>query len=111
MNVAFPDLQQAFPEVSRAHLSWVLNTYTIVSAAVLIPFGILADRIGRKKVALGGLATFTAGSTLGALAPAVPVLIAARTLQALGASAVTPASVALILDVVPTSRRTFAVAT
>ncbi len=111
MNVAFPDLQRGFPDVSRANLSWVLNTYTIVSAAVLVAFGILADRIGRKKVSLAGLVTFTSGSVLGALAPSVPVLIVARALQALGASATAPASVALILDEVPASRRTFAVAT
>jgi EmrB/QacA subfamily drug resistance transporter len=110
MNVAFPDLQRAFPDVTRAHLSWVLNTYTIVSAAVLVAFGIVADRLGRKRITLAGLATFTTGSVLGALAPSVPVLIAARALQALGASATAPASVALILDEVPTSRRTFAVA-
>jgi EmrB/QacA subfamily drug resistance transporter len=111
MNVAFPDLQRAFPDVSRATLSWVLNTYTIVAAAVLIPFGILADRVGRKRVLLVGLVGFTAGSTLGALAPSVPVLVAARAVQALGASAVTPASVALILSEMPASRRTVAVAT
>jgi EmrB/QacA subfamily drug resistance transporter len=110
MNVAFPDLQKAFPDVSRAHLSWVINTYTIVAAAVLVPLGIVADRVGRKRVTLAGLATFTTGSVLGALAPSVPVLIVARTLQALGASATAPASVALMLDEVPMSRRTFAVA-
>jgi EmrB/QacA subfamily drug resistance transporter len=111
MNVAFPDLQRAFPDVSRAHLSWVINTYTIVSATVLVAFGILADRLGRKRVALAGLATFTTGSLLGALAPSVPVLIVARVLQAAGASATAPASVALILDEMPINRRTFAVAT
>ncbi len=110
MNVAFPDLQASFSDQPRSTLSWVLNTYTIVAAAILIPLGVLADRVGRKRVLMVGLAAFTLGSTMGALAPSIPVLIVARVLQAIGGSAITPASVALILNEVPASRRTTAIA-
>src|SRR5687768_16329346 len=75
MNVAFPSLQRSWPDASRASLSWVLSVYTIVTAAVLIPAGVVADRVGHRRVALIGLATFVIGSTTGALSPSVSVLI------------------------------------
>ncbi|MCB0995794.1 MAG: MFS transporter, partial [Acidimicrobiales bacterium] len=108
MNVAFPDLQRSWPDASRASLSWVLSTYTIVTASVLIPAGVVADRVGHRRVALIGLATFVTGSMVGALSPSVSVLIAARVVQAVGGAMLGPAAVALLLDAVPASRRTFA---
>jgi EmrB/QacA subfamily drug resistance transporter len=108
MNVAFPALQRSWPEASRASLSWVLSVYTIVTAAVLIPAGVVADRVGHRRVALIGLATFVIGSSTGALSPNVSVLIAARVVQAIGGAMLGPAAVALLLDAVPASRRTFA---
>jgi EmrB/QacA subfamily drug resistance transporter len=82
--------------------------YTIVTAAVLIPAGVVADRVGHRRVALIGLATFVIGSSTGALSPNVSVLIAARVVQAVGGALLGPAAVALLLDAVPASRRTFA---
>lgn len=108
MNVAFPALQRSWPDASRASLSWVLSVYTIVTAAVLIPAGVVADRVGHRRVALIGLATFVIGSTTGALSPSVSVLITARVVQAVGGAMLGPAAVALLLDAVPASRRTFA---
>ena len=108
MNVAFPALQRSWPDASRASLSWVLSVYTIVTAAVLIPAGVVADRVGHRRVALIGLATFVIGSTTGALSPNVSVLIAGRVVQAIGGAMLGPAAVALLLDAVPASRRTFA---
>jgi EmrB/QacA subfamily drug resistance transporter len=110
MNVAFPALQRSWPDASRASLSWVLSVYTIVTAAVLIPAGVVADRVGHRRVALIGLATFVVGSSTGALSPNVSVLIAGRVVQALGGAMLGPAAVALLLDAVPSSRRTFAMA-
>ena len=108
MNVAFPSLQRSWPDASRASLSWVLSVYTIVTAAVLIPAGVVADRVGHRRVALIGLATFVIGSSTGALSPNVSVLIAGRVVQALGGAMLGPAAVALLLDAVPATRRTFA---
>lgn len=110
MNVAFPSLRADFPNVSTSDLSWVLSVYTIVGAAVFVPAGVMARRIGHKRTTLGGLAIFTIGSLLGALAPTVGILLFARVLQAVGGSAIGPSTVALIVDEFPPSRRTFAIA-
>ena len=61
VNVAFPDIG-ATSRATLADLSWVLNAYTIVFAALLVPAGRMADRAGRKRVFLGGLALFVAAS-------------------------------------------------
>src|ERR671932_134134 len=55
VNIAFPDLRADFGSSSLAGLSWVLNAYNIVFAALLVPAGRLADRVGRRRVFLGTL--------------------------------------------------------
>lgn len=50
MFMAFPSIGRTFSDVSRADLSWVINSYIIIHAALLVPAGRLADRIGRKRV-------------------------------------------------------------
>ena len=72
---------------SLASLSWVLSAYAVTLAALLIPAGRIGDRIGHRKTFLGGMALFTLASGACAAAPDLPVLIAARTLQAAGAAA------------------------
>ena len=62
VNIAFPDIQRDFAGTSLASLSWVLNAYAIVFAALLVPAGRWADRTGRKRAFLGGLALFTLAS-------------------------------------------------
>ena len=52
--VAFPDITATFSDTGAAELSWVLNAYTIVFAALLIPAGKLADRVGHRRVFLAG---------------------------------------------------------
>ncbi|WP_406115866.1 MFS transporter [Kitasatospora purpeofusca] len=105
VNVALPAMQQHFDGSSLATLSWVLNGYAIVFAALLVPAGRLADRVGHRKVFLAGLAVFTIASALCALAPAVGWLDAARVLQAAGAAALMPTSLALLLDATPAAER------
>ena len=107
--VAFPDIRASFPQVSLAELSWVLNAYTIVFAALLIPMGRLADRLGRRRVFSAGVLVFTVGSALSGLAPSVGLLIVFRIVQAIGAATVVPASLALVLGAFPQSRRSAAV--
>src|SRR3954469_9904085 len=110
VNIAFPDMARDFSESSLASLSWVLNAYAIVFAALLVPAGRSADRLGRKRRLLFGLALFTTASALCALAPNVPLLVAARVLQAVGAAAVFPVSLALLLPEFPAEPRRTAVA-
>jgi EmrB/QacA subfamily drug resistance transporter len=105
VNVALPAMQQHFRGSSLATLSWVLNGYAIVFAALLVVAGRLADRIGHRTVFLTGLAVFTTASALCALAPGVGWLDAARIVQAAGAAAIIPTSLALLLDATPAERR------
>ena len=86
-----------FGGASVGGLSWVLNAYAIVFAALLVPAGRLADRVGRRRGFLAGLALFSLGSALCGLAPSVAMLVAARVLQAAGAALLVPTSLALLL--------------
>lgn len=106
---AFGAMRASFASASAADLSWVLNAYTVVFAAALVPAGGLADRHGRKRVFQWGVALFLLASAACALAPSVPLLVAARVLQAVGAALLTPASLSLVLDAFPTSKRAVAV--
>src|SRR6478609_4903651 len=82
----------------------------VAFAASLIPAGRLADRIGRKRTFLGAVALFTLASMLCGVAPSVELLIGARMLQALGAAALVPSSLALVLQTFPRQRVPQAVA-
>ena len=108
--VAFPDIQASFPAVSPAQLSWVLNGYTIVFAAMLVPLGKVADRIGHKRAFLTGSALFTAASLLCAVAGEPAVLIAFRVVQALGGAMLIPSSLALVMRAFPPERIPVAIA-
>jgi EmrB/QacA subfamily drug resistance transporter len=110
VNIAFPDIARSFPGTSLSDLSWVLNGYTIVFAAALIPAGRIADLAGRKRLFLWGLVTFTTASALSGLAPSLGVLIGARLVQGLGAAMMIPAALGLVLPEFPPSRRATAVA-
>src|SRR5829696_6929715 len=81
VNIAFPDIQASFAGASLAGLSWILNAYNIVFAALLVPAGKIADIVGRRKMFFVGLWTFLAASALAAAAPNVEFLIAARIVQ------------------------------
>jgi len=110
VNVAFPDIQRSFAGTSDASLSWVLNAYTIVFAALPLPLGRLADRYGRKRGFIAGTTVFVVASVLCAVAPSVEWLIGARVLQAVGAAALVPTSLALLLGETPPARRDAAIA-
>ena len=97
--VAFDDIRSSFPSVSFATMSWTLSAYTIALAAALVPAGRMADRYGRRRVFLIGLVAFTLASVLCAVAPSAGLLVAFRVIQALGAAALVPASLALVLSV------------
>lgn len=106
---AFSALRAGFPQATAADLSWVLNAYTVVYAAMLIPSGGLADKHGRKKVFLVGVTLFLAASVACGLAVSVEWLVAARVPQALGAAMLTPASLSLVLAAFPINKRAVAV--
>jgi EmrB/QacA subfamily drug resistance transporter len=100
VSVALSDIQ------SRLHagvtaLQWVVNGYALTFASLMLTAGALSDRFGRRKVMLGGLAIFAAGSLLGALAPNVTVLIAARVIMGVGAAASEPGTLSVIRHMYP----------
>ncbi|MCW5802430.1 MAG: MFS transporter [Deltaproteobacteria bacterium] len=110
LYAAFPALRRAFPEASAADLSWVLNAYTVVFAALLVPAGRLADLHGRKTMFVAGVSIFIAASAACGLAPSVGALVAARAVQAIGAALLLPASLAIVLAAFPPAKRAVVVA-
>lgn len=105
VNIAFPDISRSFAGSGRDALSWVLDGYFVIIAALLVPAGGLADRFGHKRVFLLGVAGFTVASGLCAAAPSLPLLIAFRVVQGIGAALVAPTSLALVLDAFPAEQR------
>jgi EmrB/QacA subfamily drug resistance transporter len=97
VNVAFDDIGADFHGTTLSQLSWVLNAYAIVYAALLVPAGRIADRYGRKGGFLLGLAIFTLASAACAASNGIWVLVGFRVLQAVGAALLTPASLGLVV--------------
>ncbi|KUJ69574.1 MFS transporter [Streptomyces albus subsp. albus] len=110
INLAIPRLSASGLHPSPAQLLWIVDSYVIVFAGLLIPAGALGDRCGRKGTLLTGLALFTGGAALCALAPSVPLLLAGRGISGAGAALVMPSTMALLLQVTPAERRPSAVA-
>ncbi|MEE4545008.1 MFS transporter [Streptomyces sp. V4-01] len=110
VNVALPAMGHSFTSgghaASLGSLSWVLNAYAITLAALLVVLGRIGDRIGQRPVFLAGVAVFTLASVGCAVAPSLWVLVVARIVQAVGAAAQLPTSLALLLATVPAGRRT-----
>ncbi|WP_168441319.1 MFS transporter [Nocardia veterana] len=109
VNIAFPSIRADFSSWSLDSLSWVMNIYNIVFAALLVPAGRYADRFGRKMLFVAGLVVFAATSLLCALAPTAGLLVVFRGFQALGAALIVPAALALLLPAFPEARRGVAV--
>ena len=95
VSVALADVQSTL-HAGVAALQWVVSGYALVFASLMLAAGVLGDRLGRKRIMLGGLAVFCAGSLLGALAPGSGVLIAARAIMGLGAAASEPGTLSII---------------
>jgi EmrB/QacA subfamily drug resistance transporter len=104
-NALMPAIGADFQGDGRAAVSWVITAYAIVFAATLVPAGRIADRAGRRRTYLGGLAVFALGSVICGVAPSLPVLVTGRAVQGLGAAAASPASLGLLLAAVGTEGR------
>ncbi|MFI5765433.1 DHA2 family efflux MFS transporter permease subunit [Streptomyces sp. NPDC051563] len=105
VNVAFPDLRRAFPEVSLARLTWVVSAYAVLFAALLAAAGRLADTLGRRTLFLGSTLAFTLTSLAASAAPSAELLIVARALQGAAAAGMIPAALGLVLAHTPPARR------
>ncbi|MEU6431261.1 MFS transporter [Microbispora sp. NPDC046973] len=100
VNVALPQIRDG-AGLSDGGTTWVVNAYGLVFGALLLAGGRAADLLGHRRVLLGGLAVFGAASAVAGLASSAGVLIAARAVQGLGAAAVAPAALAVVMDLFP----------
>ncbi len=101
VNVAVPSIGSSFPGANLSAISWVLNAYAVVFAALLVPAGRLADHFGRRRFLLVGVAIFTLASAICAVSPTLAVLIGGRALQAVGAALIVPTSLGLLYPAFP----------
>ncbi len=104
VNAVLPVVAQAF-NTDLSAVEWVVTTYLLVQGALLLTFGRLGDLWGHKRVYMIGLTAFVTSSVLCGLAPATPFLVAARALQAVGASMVVSNMAAIITRIFPPEQR------
>ncbi|MFF8929840.1 MFS transporter [Streptomyces longwoodensis] len=100
VNVALPQIRSGVG-LSDSATTWVVNAYGLAFGALLLAGGRAADLLGRRRILLVGLGVFATSSLAAGLAATSPVLIAARAVQGLGAAAIAPAALALVMDVFP----------
>ncbi|KOT38064.1 multidrug MFS transporter [Streptomyces caelestis] len=102
LNVAIKTISTPAPTglgATQSELEWAINAYTLVFAGLLFSAGLLGDRLGRKKVLVGGLVAFGAGSALAAFSGSPAELIGFRAVMGLGAAFVMPATLAVLMNV------------
>jgi EmrB/QacA subfamily drug resistance transporter len=99
VNVALPSIGSGLHVGTRA-LEWAVDAYTLVLASMLITSGALADRVGRRRVFRFGLLLFGASSVACALAPSAGLLVAARVVQGVGGSMLSPVALAIVVNTI-----------
>jgi EmrB/QacA subfamily drug resistance transporter len=109
LNVALATLSEDL-HASTSQLQWIVDSYVLVFAALLMPAGLLGDRFGRKKLLLVGMLIFGAASLAGALAGGPTGVIVARTFMGVGAGIMMPLSMSILPSIFPPEERTRAVA-
>lgn len=100
VNVALPAIGAGLGVGTRS-LEWTVDAYTLVLAALLMTAGALADRFGRRRVFRLGLVVFGVASLICAIAPSAGALVAARALQGVGASMLSPVALAIVVNAMP----------
>jgi len=109
LNVALPTMQQDL-EASASQIHWILDSYALVFAGVLLMAGAIGDRFGRKGALLCGLGIFGLGALIAGAADSAGVVIAGRAVMGVGAAFVMPATLSLIMVVFPPAERSRAIA-
>lgn len=95
LHVAVPSLTLAL-RATGSEVLWIIDIYPLLMASLLIPMGTLADRVGHRRMLVGGLIVFCAGSIMAAFSPNAETLIGARALMAFGAAMVMPSTLAIV---------------
>jgi len=109
LNLAIPTIRDALV-TSNTELLWIIDSYGLVFAGLLLPAGALGDRYGRKEALIVGLVILIAGAAAAAIAGNSVVLIAARSVMGVGAALIMPATLSIITVVFPPSERAEAIA-
>jgi EmrB/QacA subfamily drug resistance transporter len=108
VNVALPSIQQDLG-ISTSELEWVVNAYALTFGVLLLTGGKLADLLGRRAIFIAGLVIFTGASLWCGLAGGAESLIAARTVQGIGAALMNPATLSIITATFPPRQRGMAI--
>jgi EmrB/QacA subfamily drug resistance transporter len=103
VNVALPTIQTDL-HANLSDLQWVVDAYTLPFAALMLTAGTLGDRFGRKRLFLAGLVLFVLGSLLCGFAPALGWLLFGRAVQGVGAAALMPGSLSVLVAAFPEPR-------
>ncbi|WP_123039362.1 MFS transporter [Cohnella candidum] len=104
LGVALPSIQKSFG-ATITDLQWFMNAYTLAFSVLLIPFSVLGERFGRKKMFLAGVVLFTLGSALSGWSDTSIQLILSRALQGVGGAAIVPLSLTLVHSAFPEKMR------
>lgn len=109
LNVAIPTLQREFG-ATASQLQWMVDSYVVVFAGLLLTLGALGDRFGRGKALQIGLVIFGIASLWAAYAGSAGQLIAARAVMGIGGALIMPATLSILTDVFPREERGKAIA-
>lgn len=110
INLAVPKLAASSLHPTASQLLWIVDAYVVFFACLVIPAGALGDRHGRKGVLLSGLVVFAVGAVVSAAAPDVAVMLIGRAITGIGAAAVLPNSLAVLIHATSPSSRPRAIA-
>ncbi|MFB6720866.1 MFS transporter [Kribbella sp. NPDC056345] len=108
LNVAQVHLAVEFG-ASQSTILWIINSYTLTLAALLLPLGAIADRLGRKPMLIAGLAVFGVANLVAGMAPTAEVMLAARVAGGVGAAMIMPITLAVITSTFPEDQRSKAI--
>lgn len=110
VNVALPAIQRSL-DATGSEAQWVVEVYVLFLSALLLCGGALGDRLGRRRMFMAGAVVFVAASVAASASPSVGYLIAARSVQGVGAAFLVPGSLSLISSVFPEDQRGKAIGT
>src|ERR671912_2481783 len=108
LNVALPTLELELG-ASASQLQWIVDSYMLVFAGLLLTAGALGDRFGRKRALTFGLVVFGLGSALAAVAQSSEMLIATRALMGIGGAFIMPSTLSILTAVFPAAERAKAI--
>ena len=109
LNVAIPSIKTAL-DATPTDLQWIVDSYAIIFAGLLLTAGAIGDRFGRKRALQGGMVLFGLGSLLGTFATTVSMIIVSRAIMGIGAAFIMPATLSLVSAIFPPHERRKAIA-